>query len=190
MVTTQQPPADTENVTGQPDQGEQNDGKTAEKTIHLTEQELKERIEASLKERLDREARKATEATERAKREAEEEALKKNQEWQQLAERNAKRISELEPLQAQVEETNGQLERYKAALTTHLTTQREGLPQHVTDLLDRLDPVDQLEWIAKNREALATPQRQGVPASARADTRDNNVNPAQSYIQRTYGQKQ
>lgn len=124
-------------------------------------------LDAKVKDRLDREARKQAEALDRAKREAEEEALKKNAEWQALAEKHAKRISELETVQQAVEEKDAELQRYRGALESHLKGQRDSLPSHITDLLDRLDPVDQLEWLAKNRESLSTRPGNGIPATPR-----------------------
>lgn len=65
---------------------------------------------------------------------------------------------ELEKLSPRAEKA----ERYERALTGYLETEREGLPEHITALLDRMDPVDQLEWIRTNREAI-TPQEQRPP---------------------------
>ena len=55
-------------------------------------------------------------------------------------------------------------ERYKGALAAILATQRGNLPGHVIELLDRLDPVDQLEYIAKHQKELAAPNAPQINA--------------------------
>jgi hypothetical protein len=64
----------------------------------------------------------------------------------------------LETQVAALAETSTQRDRYKASLGAVLTKQREGLPAHITALLDRMDEAEQLEYLAANRDAL-------VPAS-------------------------
>jgi hypothetical protein len=45
-------------------------------------------------------------------------------------------------------------DRYMAALLEVAKREREGLPDPVVELLDRMDVSEQLDWIAKNRESL------------------------------------
>ncbi len=59
--------------------------------------------------------------------------------------------AELEKVRPRAEKA----ERYEEALKGYLDKEREGLPAHITALLDRMDPVDQLAWIGENREAIA-----------------------------------
>jgi hypothetical protein len=75
------------------------------------------------------------------------EALKKQGDWQKLHEQEKKRADDLEPFKTKAE-------KYEAALGKLLAKEREGLPKHVLTLLDKLDPAEQLEYIAENREAL------------------------------------
>lgn len=73
--------------------------------------------------------------------------------------------TEAEKVQRQLEKVQPKAEkaeRYEQALQKHLEAQREGIPEHIGALLDRMDPVDQLEWISENREAIA---ESGKPAS-------------------------
>ena len=82
-----------------------------------------------------------------AQTKAEEDALKKQGDWQKLHQQEKDRADGLEAHKAKAE-------KLEAALTKQLTKEREGLPKHVLTLLDKLDPAEQLEYIAENREAL------------------------------------
>lgn len=91
-------------------------------------------------------------ATERKKEadKAERERLKQQEEWQKLAEQHEARVAELEPLAERVT-------RYEGVITALLEKQREGVPEFVQPLLDKLDPADQLEYIAANQEKWGKP---------------------------------
>jgi hypothetical protein len=145
-------------------QGQQGNGGSGD-TKTFTQAEL----DAIVKDRLDRE-RKAGEAKALKEREAADaKALEDQKEFQKLAEQRQTRITELEPYQAKSE-------RYEAALKTHLDAERKNLPAHITALLDKLDPADQLEWIASNREAISTTTTSGtrsVPPTGRANGQAN-----------------
>jgi CRISPR/Cas system CMR-associated protein Cmr5 small subunit len=120
-----------------------------------SEKDLERYIEDALKDRLERANKKAEKLAQDAREQAEANAAAQNGEWQKLAETREGKIKELS---AQVETIAGlqtTAERYEKALKAYLETQRTGLPAHVVVLLDKLDPVDQLEYIAKNREALS-----------------------------------
>lgn len=70
---------------------------------------------------------------------------------------HAARVKELEPLAETVKRQGEALKRF-------LDEERKGLPKHVLTLLDKLDPVDQLEYIAANRAELR-PAGGGGPRS-------------------------
>lgn len=99
-------------------------------------------------DRLKRERQKADEKAKKEREDAEAKALEEQKEYQKLAEQRATKIAELEPLTEQVD-------RYQGALTSLLTAEKQNVPEHVAALLDKLDPVEQLEWIASNRDKLA-----------------------------------
>jgi hypothetical protein len=61
---------------------------------------------------------------------------------------------------AQFEEKARAAERYQEALNKLLATQRAGLPEGIIKLLDKLDPADQLEWIAENKATVTQPAQQ------------------------------
>lgn len=121
-------------------------------------------LDAIVQDRLAREKKKQDEAAEKARKEAEEAGLLKNQEFQKLAEERAKTIAELEPFKEQLNGANETIERYKGALDKYLEAEKKDLPKHVLALLDKLDPVEQMEYIAANREELGKGP-EGIPPS-------------------------
>ncbi|HXI15149.1 MAG TPA: hypothetical protein VNM48_02170, partial [Chloroflexota bacterium] len=129
-------------------------------------------VDDLIKRRLERERQAAEDRTKREREAADEQRLKENQEFQKLADQRAKRIDELEPLKIKAE-------RYEAALTVLLTEERKAVPEYVHPILDKLDPAEQLEWIAQNKASFpalppATPgpgqQRQGQGTRAPPQT--------------------
>jgi hypothetical protein len=98
-------------------------------------------------------------------KESQAEAQEVNQGWQDLADLNAKRIDELSAKVAELEPVSAQTDRYRGALETFLTAEKKDLPGHVLVLLEKLDPVDQAEYLAANREELLPKSAAGVPAS-------------------------
>jgi hypothetical protein len=129
-----------------------------------TEEEFQKRVDDMLKERLERERRKAEEKAQKAREQAEAEAAAKNGEWQKLAEQRAARLMEVEPALA---EAAGKAERYAQALEVQLAALRKDVPKSLLALLDKLDVVEQLTWLAANPEAVKTALN-GVPASPKA----------------------
>jgi hypothetical protein len=133
-----------------------------------TEEEFQQRVEAMLKERLDRANKKADEQARKAKEQAEQEAAAKNGEWQKLAEQRGTKLGELETanatLTSQVETLTSQASRLDKALRTQLDGLRKDVPKPVMALLDKLDPVEQLAWLAANRDQVG-PGKQGVPGT-------------------------
>lgn len=83
--------------------------------------------------------------------EADRKAAEKNGEWQKLAEQHTAELSSVKPKLKAAEET---VERLTTALEKHVKLLRKDVPEHISGLLDRLDPVDQLDWITKNQEQL------------------------------------
>lgn len=119
------------------------------------------------KEGRDKAAREAEDARRTAEDEAEQKRLEEQKEFEKLAnDRKAK----LDALEAQVKTLAEQNEKYISAIKAKLETERKGLPDHITALLDKLDPVDQLEWLAGNAEAAKKPsgaQSPGTPTRPR-----------------------
>ena len=50
------------------------------------------------------------------------------------------------------------VDKYQGVISKMLDNQKKDLPAHILTLLDRLDPADQLEWIAENQAAIKQPQ--------------------------------
>jgi hypothetical protein len=149
-------------------------------------------LEAHIKARLDQANRAAETKAQREREAAEAEALKEQQKFKELAEQRERQLAEIEPFKAKAE-------RYEAALTTMLETECKGLPAHITALLDKLDPAEQLEWIATNRDALgqatddaangSRTATRAVPTTprpnAKPQSRDERIQQARQELKRT-----
>lgn len=140
-------------------------------------------LERELGQRLQREKEKAARAAEQARKEATEKALKEQGEWQKLADDRAGEIARLEAEAARLPTLQEQADRYKAALEKHLEAQRKALPKYAIELLDHLDPVDQLAWLARHGDELArangqapggTPNRGGGKSTVPDPSRSND----------------
>jgi molecular chaperone GrpE (heat shock protein) len=170
MTTETQPT--TVDATGQPaSSGEQNGGQGEQQQPAISfasEAEFQKRVDDMLKERLEREQKKAEKTALKAREDALAEQAAKNGEWQQLAEQRAARLTDMETQLATLESTTTKAQRYEQALSRQVEAQRKDLPKHLLPLLDKLDVVEQMEWLAANREQLAPPKTTGVPATPRA----------------------
>lgn len=126
----------------------------------LKQHGLQGELDAIIAERLAREERKRKEAEEKARKEAEERTLQEQGEFKTLAEQRAAELAEARAKLEAAAADKKALERYQSALKAQLEAARKDLPAHITALLDKLDPVEQLTWLAENREALGgdTPQ--------------------------------
>ena len=134
-----------------------------------SEAEFQKKVDEILKDRLERERKKAEEAAKKAADEAVAEAAKKNGEWQKVAEQREKEIAEAQEKLQELDKAQEQIKRYGEALNKHLEVQRAGLPEAITKLLDKLDPVDQLEWLAANKEAISKTKLDGPPPTPPPD---------------------
>jgi hypothetical protein len=137
-------------------------------------------VDRIVAERLEREKKKAEKAAQTAKEEAEAKALEEQQEFQKLAEKHGKKADklqgELDESLAKLEEATARVEAVEKALETHLKAQKDGLPESVLELLEKLDTVEQLEYLAKHGESLsAKGGGGGVPPSPRPADGDQTV---------------
>lgn len=84
------------------------------------------------------------------------------------AEKAVKRAEKAEGKLTKLEGAAEERDRYKAVVESYAESQREGLPESVQKLLDNLDPADQLEWLAENREEyLSASKEEETPAEKR-----------------------
>lgn len=151
-------PAPDGNTTGQEAPPPANSG---EKTFTQAD------LDRIIADRLAREEKKRTDAAEKARKDAEQKTLQEQGEYKTLAEQRAAELAAATAKLDAAKATEKTLERYQAALKAQLDTVRKDLPTHITALLDKLDPVDQLTWLAENQDALKpadpTPQQQQRP---------------------------
>lgn len=111
-------------------------------------------VDQIIKERLERAQKKSESEAEKARKKAEEEALTKNNEFQKLAEQRQVRLDELEKGQSEFEAVKEQADKYKGALDKQLKVVKEKLPKHILPLLDKMDPIEAMDYIAKNAKDL------------------------------------
>ncbi len=101
---------------------------------------------------------------ERAKKqkEADEKWLESQQQFEQLA---SERKNELEKVTAEITDYKGKLERQTAVLTALYESRKAAVPEMYQPLLDKLDLVDRLQWIAENESKLkpASNGANGIP---------------------------
>jgi DNA repair exonuclease SbcCD ATPase subunit len=132
--------------------------------------EQQAKIDRIIAERLSRAEEKwktkAEKVRQKAKEEAEKARLKEQAEWKKLAEQAESKLEEIKP---QYESASEKLERYQGALSGYLEAARDGVPDYVTDLLDKLDPVEQLQWLADHSEELAKPRAPSLDAGKGGD---------------------
>jgi hypothetical protein len=148
------------------------DGKTPGAITFASQAELQKHIDSLLKDRIEREQRKAQKLADDAKAKAEADALIAQGKFQELAESQAIELANLKPLVEQIEAEKAETERYRKAMTTMLESQRAELPAPIIALLDRLDPLEQLEWISKNAAELTSKDgdaKAGIKASPKGD---------------------
>jgi|GEM_PF-2928586 len=158
-------PAGDGNEPGEGDQEEETPDADKKKEKPADEKKFSQaELDAIVQDRLAREKKKQDDAADKARKEAEETALLENQKFQELAEERAKTIAELEPFKEQLDGANETIERYKGALDKYLEAEKKDLPKHVLALLEKLDPVEQMDYIAANREELGKGP-EGIPPS-------------------------
>ena len=155
----QDPPA-----TGDPT-GDDNGGSGGEAKFSQTD------LDRIVAERLERERKKSEAATAKAKAEAEAKALADQQKFEELAEQRGKRVGELETqvgdLEPKLETAQQQIERLEKALLGQLKAMKSDLPEATLELLKKLDPVEQLEHLAKYGEALRGKPSGGIDPTPR-----------------------
>lgn len=151
-----------------------------------TEEAFQKRVDEMLKDRLERERKKSEKAATEAREKAEAEAAAKNGEWQKLAETREAKIGELNQAIAEAETIKAKAEKFEKALTALLAKQREGLPPHITALLDRFDAAEQIEYLAANAETI---KQQMPPQPPQPQKLGNGTPPRQPTPRQTDGVK-
>ena len=123
-------------------------------------------VDRIVRERLERDRALRERAAGKVRAEAEAVQLRDWRELEQQAREAEQRnmmlqvkVGELEPL--------GELAgRYRQALEKYLSAEKKDLPEHLSVLLEKLDPVEQLEYLSGHRQALMPGGRaEGIPAS-------------------------
>lgn len=135
---------------------------TAESKVEFTPEQQKE-LDRILSDRLAREKAKTERAEAKARQEAEETSLKERQAFEELANKRQTRITELETQIGELDTTKQKLAKYETTFGNILKAEKEGLDPSIIALLDRLDPLDQLNWLSENKAKAKPAQKTPVP---------------------------
>ena len=119
-------------------------------TQHVTG--LKGALDSEREQR--KQAEKAAKERAKAEEDAERKRLAEQGEFKTLAEQAQAKAQELEARVNELTPLGEQLTRYREALEGYAKAAREGVPAHVTELLDRMDPIDQLGYLTKHAAEL------------------------------------
>ena len=119
-------------------------------TQHVTG--LKGALDSEREQR--KQAEKAAKERAKAEEDAERKRLAEQGEFKTLAEQAQAKAAELETRVNELTPLGEQLTRYREALEGYAKAAREGVPAHVTELLDRMDPIDQLDYLTKHAAEL------------------------------------
>ncbi len=150
--------------------GDTQSGNSAEKENAGTEKLFTQAdLDTHIDNRLKREREKSQREKEAAEKAATEKALAEQGEFKTLAEQRAAELAESKASADKLVESEKSLKetmkRFEAAIKAHLESLRKDVPKHIIALLDKLDPVDQLDYIASNRDELVkqTTNTNGTP---------------------------
>jgi small-conductance mechanosensitive channel len=134
-----------------------------------TEAELQAAIDNRVKDRLERAQRQADEKAKEAAEKATADALKANSQYKELSEKQAtdllNKTTALTTVTTDLDTVTKDRDKYKNALEAHVKERCAGLPDHITALLDVLDPLARLDWLTKNAAKLGGTAVEGVPAT-------------------------
>lgn len=117
-------------------------------------------LDALIAERLKRQKTAFEAQQQKQKDEAEQRTLTEQQQFKELAQKHEARVKELEPLQSEVE-------TLRAVVQQQLDVAKKDMPKHITALLDKMAPADQLAWIAENKAELTKPAAVDINATNR-----------------------
>lgn len=159
---------------------------TEEPVVFKSKKDLQAHIDGIVKERLDREREKAEKNAEETRKKAEADAAAKNGEWQKLAEQREAELSEKAKALEELTSLKERAERYEKTMKAQLEAARKGLPDPITALLDKMDTMDQLEWLAENKSKLNVKGPPDTPSgSGNGGGTEEEKNALKEFQQRT-----
>lgn len=124
-------------------------GKKEGEKVQFTPEQQKA-VDEIVKERLARHKKTAETEAQKAKAKAEEDALAQNKEFETLATQRATRITELETQIQELTSYKDLAEKYRSSLESIVKDQVAKLPMSVQTLVQRLDPNEQIDYLAKH----------------------------------------
>lgn len=127
-------------------------------------------VDRIVKDRLDRERKKSEETAEKARKKSEEDALSQNKQFEELANTRQGKIVELEKKLQENETVASALQQYKEVVAGIVKNQVANLPKPVKSLIEKMDPLEQMQYLVKNAKELNI-EIKPVPPT---DTDDSN----------------
>lgn len=142
--------------------------------------EAKKTAEATLKQLQDAAAKQTAEAEAATKKQLEEQ-----QQFQQLYQQETAKAAELG---GKLEALGRQVTAYETAVSGYLAKEKDGLPAHILSLLEKLPPLEQLDYIAANRAALGQPAG-APPASPNGEGGSQKADYVGDFLAKRRGEK-
>lgn len=142
-------------------------GKPTQPVTFTAEQQTA--VDQIVKDRLAREKKNSEAAAEKVRKQAEEDALTKNKEFETLATTRQGKITELEAQVAELNPFKEQAEKYKSAIDGILKAQVEKLPKAIKPLVEKMDPLEKMKYLADNAKELNI-EVIGVPETETSDS--------------------
>lgn len=107
--------------------------------------------------------------------EARQKQLTDQKQFETLANERQTKITTLEGektrLEADLATSGEEVKSLKAIVDTYLKKEREGVSEPIIAILDKLSPVEQLEWLSANKVQVSqTGPKRGVPPSPKSET--------------------
>lgn len=120
----------------------------AEQAVTVDERRFTQaELEQQIKDRLARQQRQFEAQQREAQQALEAKQLEDQAEWQKLANKRADEVKELKP-------RAGLADAYEKAAQRLIEEQTRDLPSAILSLLEKLSPLDQLDWLAANAQTL------------------------------------
>lgn len=142
--------------------------------------DAKKAAEATLKQLQDAAAKQAAEAEAATKKQLEEQ-----QQFQQLYQQETAKATTLAEQAAGMQ---AQVVAYETAVSGYLAKEKDGLPAHILSLLEKLPPLEQMAYIAENRNALGQPAG-APPATPNGDGGNKKADYVGEFLSRRRGDK-
>jgi hypothetical protein len=146
----------------------------ADVTFNAEQQALVDKLvgEARVKEREKAKADLEAE-TSKARKKAEQDALKEKEDFKTLAEQREAEISELRKQLEELTPFKENSAKFEKALKDQLEAVKKSLPKHILPLIEKLDPIEAMQYIEEHRKELGAKLEHVPPTPPEFDQSEN-----------------